>query len=245
MPRESAAGASAHHARSVDFGCPVNAVSSVRVPLATTEGGSLGTPEHAPGRPPTGSDPDWDSLAHAAARGDADAFDALARAVHLRIHRWALAHVRDADEADDVTQQVLLRLYRHLGRWRGRGRFSSWLYRVTANEAVSWSSRSRRFAARVRDGVGARESSTAPALGEAIDRARLVDRATRQVRRLPPRQREVMDLVDLQGYEPAEVAEMLDLNPNTVRANLFKARRALRRRLLAGASSERAHPEAE
>jgi RNA polymerase sigma-70 factor (ECF subfamily) len=196
------------------------------------------------GARPAAPGPELDGLARAAAGGDAAAFDALAEAAYLRIHRWALVHVRDADEADDVTQRVLLRLYRHLDGWRGRGRFDSWLYRVTANEAVSWLTRSRRIAARARRWAGLAERADTPAPGEAIDRRRLVERAKRLFRRLPPRQREVMELIDFQGYEPAEVADMLDLNPNTVRANLFKARRALRQRLLVDAVPvDRADPE--
>ena len=50
---------------------------------------------------------------------------------------------------------------------------------------------------------------------------------------LPPRQREVFDLVDLQGYEPSDVARMTGTNAATVRANLFKARAAVRAHLIA------------
>ncbi len=53
---------------------------------------------------------------------------------------------------------------------------------------------------------------------------------------LAPGQRQVLDLVDLQGFEPVEVAALLEMNDATVRAHLFKARRTLRRRILA------AHP---
>jgi len=49
---------------------------------------------------------------------------------------------------------------------------------------------------------------------------------------LPPRQREVLDLADLQGFAPGEIAEMLKMNPVTVRAHLFRARRTLRARML-------------
>ena len=70
-----------------------------------------------------------------------------------------------------------------------------------------------------------------------IHRTRVMDLVLAYFRALPARQREVFDLVDLQGYSPAEVATMLDLNPATVRASLFKARRTVRRKIF-----ER-HPE--
>jgi RNA polymerase sigma-70 factor (ECF subfamily) len=52
---------------------------------------------------------------------------------------------------------------------------------------------------------------------------------------LPERQRVIFDLADLQGYAQSEVAELLEMNPATVRAHLFKARRTIRRRLLEAA----------
>jgi RNA polymerase sigma-70 factor (ECF subfamily) len=50
---------------------------------------------------------------------------------------------------------------------------------------------------------------------------------------LPTRQREILDLADLQGYGSSEIAQLLDMNPATVRAHLFRARRTLRSRMLA------------
>jgi len=64
-------------------------------------------------------------------------------------------------------------------------------------------------------------------------RERLTALVLRYWRELPERQRVVLDLVDLQGHAPMVAAEMLELNPATLRANLFKARQTMRRRLVA------------
>lgn len=183
-----------------------------------------------------GSAEDLDALARRAVDGDERAFEALVRGVHGRIHRWALARLGDPDDADDVTQAVLVRLHRKLDTWRGCGRVTSWLYRVTANECSSWRRRvarrlGRRERLRFEDDDHASSDRGEPAAGgtNAKEVARLV---THYFEALPDRQREVFDLVDLQGYAPAEVSEMLDLNPNTVRANLFKARHSIRARIL-------------
>lgn len=197
-----------------------------------------------------------DALARAAARGDEDAFEALVRRVHRRIFRWALARLADVDEAEDATQRVLLRLHRHLPEWRGDGRFTSWLYRVTVNAASNEerrraapdASRHRPEGARSRvetrpgeDGPGEsdRPGESDGAVVRRLYAREVVGLVEAFFRDLPPRQREVFDLVDLQGLSPAEVAEMLEMNGSTVRANLFKARRAIRLRVL-----ER-HPELE
>lgn len=171
-----------------------------------------------------------DELAHAAKAGDELAFDALVERVFRRVYRWALVRIGDPDDADDVTQRVLLRLHSRLSTWEGRSRFTTWLFRITVNEASSWSRRATRRARRL-----AGHESRPAAVGspdEADDVRRLVDLAIDLLARLPRRQREVLDLVDFQGYAPKEAAEMLRMNPATLRANLFKARRSLREKVL-------------
>ncbi len=179
--------------------------------------------------------PEHDPLAELVGRakaGDPEAFRHLVRRVYARVHRWALVRTGDPDDADDVVQAVLLKLHRGLGDYRGGGRLTSWLYRVTANAAEEVR---RKRVRRVRLLEG-RLEAPAPALDPAVDRslddARLAGLVLDRFRKLPDRQREVFDLVDLQGHAPAEVAEMLGLEPVTVRTNLLRARRAIRTKIL-------------
>lgn len=68
--------------------------------------------------------PDAELIRRAQA-GDEDAFGTLAQAWHPRVFRWACGLLDDPDDADDVAQLVLVRLYANLGRFRGRARFST------------------------------------------------------------------------------------------------------------------------
>jgi RNA polymerase sigma factor (sigma-70 family) len=68
--------------------------------------------------------------------------------------------------------------------------------------------------------------------GARVDRQRVADYIRNFFLELPPRQREVFDLVDLQGFDPAEVADLTGLKAATVRGNLFKARAAIRAHLI-------------
>ena len=126
--------------------------------------------------------------------------------------------------------------HRALGEFTGRARLTTWLYRILDNAA------NERRRARVRRPSVSLESAGAEAEraddDDAGDPIRLLHarRLAAVVREffaaLPAGQREVVELVDHQGMRPVEVAEALEMNAVTVRAHLFKARRALRSRIL-------------
>ena len=174
-------------------------------------------------------------LIRRAQAGDPDAFERLVREYRDRIFRWALVRTGDVDDAEDATQEALVRVHRGLRKYRGESRFETWLYSVTRSAAADITR--RRKGTR---NMKARFSRLAES-GSTADSAGLLDRvAARQLaehvrgflEQLPPRQREAVDLVDLQGLEPGEAAALLGSNPATLRTHLFRGRRALRCRLL-------------
>ncbi len=170
------------------------------------------------------------ALVARAQAGDVAAFEELVRLNLARIHRWALARTGDPDDADDVLQGVLVRLHAGLRAYRGGARFTTWLYRVTMNAAAESGRRAAAVARKQK-----RLALLAPAPdppGDPPPERPLSELVRAFLTELTPAQRQVLDLVDLQGYEPVEVAAMLEMNDSTVRAHLFKARRTLRARIL-------------
>jgi RNA polymerase sigma-70 factor (ECF subfamily) len=175
-----------------------------------------------------------ESLVRKAQGGDARAFDDLASRCRGRVYRWALMATGDPDDAEDVTQEVLVSLQSGLKGFEARSRLTSWLYRVTRNAATSLH-RHRGARARAADAVG-RESDPALDPGDWVDdmgASGLVELVKTFFRELPLRQREVFDLVDLQGLSQGEAAEMLEMNATTLRVHLFRARRTIRASILA------------
>jgi RNA polymerase sigma-70 factor (ECF subfamily) len=173
-------------------------------------------------------------LAGARAGSTADLSRLLQRC-HQTVYRWALVHTGDPDDADDVTQEVLVRLGGGLDRYHGRSAFTTWLYQVTRNAAYDLK---RRLASRLRRlTLWEPQQSRVEEPGDRLDSESLTSVVTRLFRTLPPREREVFHLADLEGLSAGEIAERLGIRPVTVRVNLLNARRKIRSLILAE------HPE--
>jgi RNA polymerase sigma-70 factor (ECF subfamily) len=175
--------------------------------------------------------PELDRLASGAAAGDELAFAQLVRAVRPQLYRWALVQAVDPDDAEDITQDALLRLHRSLAGFRFGARVSTWLYTLVRSAAADWRRAAKRRLAR-QHSYATSQPASAPDPGSAgvSDLLRLV---REQLGVLPARQREVFDLAELQGRPTAEVGELLGLSESTVRVHLLRARRAIRARVFA------------
>jgi RNA polymerase sigma-70 factor (ECF subfamily) len=173
-------------------------------------------------------------LIEAAQSGDERAFAQLLRAARERAFRWALVMTGDSDDADDVTQQVCVTLHRKLHLYQGRSAFNTWLYRIVRNTAAE----SRRGARFTREVSLDDDAAPHPVSAATEDRLAQIDDATSVAliralfTELPARQRELIDLVDTQGYKAVEAAEMMGIEPETARVHLLRARRTLRTRML-------------
>lgn len=173
-------------------------------------------------------------LASLASAGDDSAFTALVTRFQSAVFRWSLIFASDPDEAEDITQEVFVRVHRKIGDYRSDGPLEAWLYRVTRRTATQLRRRRGRRGRLMLSPAARPERdvyTTDP--GGRVDRQRAATTIRELFADLPRRQREIFDLVDLQGLSPAEVAERTGMRPVSVRTNLFKARKAIRESLLA------------
>jgi RNA polymerase sigma-70 factor (ECF subfamily) len=184
------------------------------------------------GRPiPTPIDKDrrateW-RLVQDAQRGDLAAFERLYRENERRVFALCMRLSSEPALAEELTQEVFVRAWRKLGSFRGQSAFSSWLYPLTVNVALTERrSRMRRLARIVPTDDGATlESPTptpTPEAGFDIDKA-MAD--------LPPGARQVFVLHDIEGRTHEEIASLLGLAPGTSKAQLHRARKLLREAL--------------
>lgn len=172
-------------------------------------------------------------LVRRAAEGDDDAFRILVRRVHPTLRRWALARTGDPDAADEAVQETLIRMHRGLAGFTGDAALTSWLYRILRNAVIDMHrSAAARPAVVEEEPDHVSEKTDRPDPIQTLHAGRLTDAVRDFFETLPPRQREVMELVDFEGLQAVEVAEMMDIQPVSVRAHLFKARRTIRERVL-------------
>ncbi len=178
-----------------------------------------------------GDDGDLPSLVEGARSGRPASVERLVARVQDRVRAWAARFTDDSDAADDVTQEVLIGLERRVKRFDGASRFSTWLFAVTRNVALSQRRRDQRRAMLLErrfEGEGVVVGTTE----HDPDAVRLAELVVQYYDALPRRQRSIFEMVDLRGMAPAEVARELGMEQVTVRAHLFKARRAIRARML-------------
>lgn len=166
--------------------------------------------------------------------GHDDALRDLAESAYPLVRRWALVFMGDPSDAADLAQDVMVKLMGRLDAFDGAARFETWLYAFTRNAAHDRRRRALRID-RTKFDLRSLEAFTpapAPDPAREAERSRLRALLTELFRELPDRQREVFDLVELQGLSSAEAAEIMDVEAVSVRAHLFKARARLRALML-------------
>ena len=171
-------------------------------------------------------------LVKRAKRGETSAFDELARR-HLRsAYAVALAVLGRPADADDVAQDAFVAALERIDDCRDPARFSGWLIRIVRNRALNALEKRK-----VRDADELDDHATHTSFGDVALRGHLL----RALNNLSPIQREIVLLHDLDGWNHAELAEVLGLSEVNCRQHLFTARRALRAELSALAPEEVRH----
>lgn len=170
-------------------------------------------------------------LIRRSAAGDMDAFGEIYRRYHRIVYSLCLRMTRNQAEAEDLTQEVFLKIFRKLASFRGEAALATWIHRVTVNGVLM---HFRRVSARrehvTDDGTLPVER---PRQGLNALTAQPAERVTLElaIARLPPGYRLVFVLHDVEGYEHEEIARLCGIAVGTSKSQLHKARLKLRRLL--------------
>lgn len=162
--------------------------------------------------------------------GDEEAFEEIYRRFADLVYNLALRLSNDPEEAADLTQEIFLRIYRHLGKFRGKSSLKTWIYRVALNHCRSRLGRKRRS-----EPLSEEAERTLSDPGRGPEQHALADDAQRRVAaalaRLPAPFAEAVALCDLEGLSYQEIADVLKVRIGTVRSRIARGRERLRQAL--------------
>lgn len=174
------------------------------------------------------------SLLAAARSGDRRSFEQLVRAHQSRVYSLALRMLGNRAEAEDVLQETFIALYKNLGRFQGRSKLSTYLYRLAANFALMKLRYARTHGGRAQDLAATAElPAMQPSPLERAEQRDLRDQLQQALLQLPPDVRSVLALRDVQGLGGRETARALKLSLPAMKSRLHRGRETLRRMMLA------------
>jgi RNA polymerase sigma-70 factor (ECF subfamily) len=204
-----------------------------RVPKAgPTAVATAPDPKPAPGK--ASGLPDDRELVRLAQTGNKEAFEELVRRHQHRVFAVAGGILRRREDVEDIAQQVFVKAYFSIKRFDQRAAFSTWLYKITVNEC--WDllrkkkvrpllyesdlseEQNQQFSAAEKFESGAQDVS---------DKLEAQQRVEILLQGLDERDRMMLILKEVEGFAIEEIAEILDLNANTVKVRLFRARRRI------------------
>lgn len=163
-----------------------------------------------------------------AAEGDMNSFEEIYRISSGYVYTVALRVANNAEDAEEVTQDVFLSVYRNLRRFQFRSSFKTWLYRITTNTAINaYKKRKRQQGKSVVFDESIKTEGSAEASEALFDKQHNEALVRKALEILPPDQRACVVLKDIEGLKYKEIAETLSININTVRSRLKRARQKL------------------
>lgn len=167
-------------------------------------------------------------LAQKAAKNNIAAFEMLYERHHRRVYSLCLRMTNSQTEAEDLTQEVFIQLFRKIGSFRGDSAFSTWLHRMTVNQVLMYFRRRSVKNEKTSENGEMPEQTVSgtenPRKMPVLDRIAL----KKAVAQLPNGYRNVFILHDVQGYEHEEVAKLMGISVGTSKSQLHKARLKLR-----------------
>jgi RNA polymerase sigma-70 factor (ECF subfamily) len=167
-------------------------------------------------------------------KGDEDAFAALVKNYKMKVFNLAFSFTRDEALADDLAQEVFIKAFFGLPKFRFKSEFGTWLYRITVNHVKDYLRKKGRMRKmpfeNLREIQSVEEDEVTRKEKEQTmeQRKKLVHRC---LQTLPEKYKVILTLRDIQGFPYEEISNTLKISPGTVDSRLHRARKMLREKL--------------
>ena len=163
------------------------------------------------------------------------AFDELCSAVQVDLYAFIFSHLRNHDDTDEVLQECLYRVHRHLAKLDDLSRFPWWIMKMAVNQCATLRARSHKHdTVELEENLGLKAANLLAAAAppasprESAERGDVRRCVNEAVATLPPRQRSAIVLFELEHQPISEIARMLECSEGTVKFNLHEGRKKLR-----------------
>ena len=182
---------------------------------------------------------DEQRLIEKAKSGDDRSFELLIESCTAKAYNTALRYLRNEDDAMDALQESLLKVFRHLDKFKGDCKFDTWVYRIVMNtchdmarkknplhyaESIYHNADDEEVVIEIRD--------TGPIPEEIVERMEDCDYLIDCMEHIPPQHKEIIILRDIQGFSYEQIGEILDCSIGTVKSRINRARQKLKEVLL-------------
>ncbi|MHC4268447.1 MAG: RNA polymerase sigma factor [Planctomycetota bacterium] len=163
-----------------------------------------------------------------ASKGNVESFEDIYKAYSDFVYNVAFRVVNNMDEAQEVTQEVFITVYRKLESFKFKSSFKTWVYRITINTAINFAKKRTKDRSRIVEFNDKNEfKTTVDSVSEKIEEEQHEKMLSTLLKALNPDQRTCIVLRNIEGLSYQEIAESLNININTVRTRLKRARKKL------------------
>ncbi len=174
-------------------------------------------------------------LVRRAKRGDISAFEDLISGYEKKVYNTAYRFFNNAEDAMDVSQEIFIKVFTSLRRFREDSSFSTWLYRIAVNTCIDFLRKKREDVLPIKEEIVMDDKTK---LGfqtelpeEFMEKQEVKQAIMKAISTLPEEQRICIILRDVQGFSYTEISDVLSCSLGTVKSRLFRGRRALKENL--------------
>jgi RNA polymerase sigma factor (sigma-70 family) len=165
------------------------------------------------------------------AKGDEGAFEELVQKYQQAVFNTVYRYIGNQDDVQDLAQEIFIKVWRNAGKFKGKSKFSTWLYRIVVNHCISYRRKNRH------KHVSLDELTEQGPVPESLrvepdwEQKRKAELVRKAVDELPERQRMALVLAQFEDKSYKEIAEIMDVSLSSVESLIFRARNALKLKL--------------